>query len=186
MGTADGGSQRRKKQTKLTPLDMFLLGLVKGGLITPYDWQAKGRVSLGASLPAARRLVDAGLLLKEVSKEPGSRERHEFRLTDKGHDELDELDNYIDDASKQPPADLESVVRLACLATIKGKNDIAKEILLEASEEHRHRAKLARKRASNRTLVRSGLGALYSLVLEQCEAEQETEIANQFERLRRR
>lgn len=97
-----------------------------------------------------------------------------------------ELDHYIDDASKQPPADLESAVRLACLATIKGKNKIAKEILLEASEEHRHRAKLARKRASSRTPVRSGLGALYSVALELCEAEQETGIANQFERLRRR
>ncbi len=81
MGIADGDSQRRKKQTTLRPLEMFLLGLVRGGLITPYDWQAKGRVSLGASLPAARRLVKAGLLRKVKE---GPHGRHEFGLTENG------------------------------------------------------------------------------------------------------
>jgi len=179
MGIADGDSRRRNKLT-LRPLEMFLLGLVKGGLITPYDWQAKGRISLGASLPAVRRLVDAGLL-KQVAK--GPRGRHEFGLTDKGWDELDQLDRYLDDAADQPLGDLESVVRLACLAMIVRRPRTAKKLLLEGSEEHRHRARLARKRATNRLPFKSRLGGLYSILLAQCEAEQETSIANQLERL---
>ena len=182
MGIADGGSQRRKTQTTLRPLEMFLLGLVKEGLITPYDWQAKGRVSLGASLPAAQRLVEAGLLRK-VRKGPHG--RHEFGLTDKSWDELDGLERYVDEASDQPLGDLESVVRLASLAMIIGKTRTAKKLLLEASEEHRHRARLARKRAASRAAFKSKLGGLYSMLLAQCEAEQEIGIANQLERLHR-
>jgi hypothetical protein len=180
MGTADNGRERREKATPLRPLEMFLLGLVKGGLITPYDWQARGRVSLGASLPASRRLLAAGLL-KKVAK--GPRGRHEFGLTDKGRDELDRLDRYLDDASDQPLGDLESVVRLACLAVIVRKPRTAKKLLREGSDEHRHRARLARKRATNRVPFKSRLGGLYSILLAQCEAEQETSIANQLERL---
>jgi DNA-binding PadR family transcriptional regulator len=182
MGIADGDSQRRKKRTTLRPLEMFLLELVRGGLITPYDWQAKGRVSLGASLPAARRLVKEGLLRK-VKKGPHG--RHEFGLTDKSWDELDDLERYVKDASDQPFGDLESVVRLACLAMMLNKTGIAKKLLLEASEEHRHRARLARKRAASRAAFKSRLGGLYSMVLARCEAEQEICIANQLERLHR-
>ncbi len=181
MGNADGGSQLRKTQT-LRPLEMFLLGLVKEGLITPYDWQAKGKVSLGASLPAAQRLVEAGLLRK-VKKGPHG--RHEFGLTDNGRDELADLRRYVKDASDQPFGDLESVVRLACLAMMLNKTGTAKKLLLEASEEHRHRARLARKRAASRAAFKSRLGGLYSMVLARCEAEQEICIANQLERLHR-
>ena len=182
MDIADGGSQRRTKQTTLRPLEMFLLGLVKGGLITPYDWQAKGRVSLGASLPAARRLVKEGLLRK-VKKGPHG--RHEFGLTDNGGDELADLRRYVKDASDQPFGDLESVVRLACLAMMVNESRTAKKLLLEASEEHRHRARLARKRAASRAAFKSRLGGLYSMVLARCEAEQEICIANQLKRLHR-
>ncbi|MGA7460789.1 MAG: hypothetical protein WBW69_11220 [Candidatus Korobacteraceae bacterium] len=182
MGIADGDSQRRKKQTTLRPLEMFLLGLVRGGLITPYDWQAKGRVSLGASLPAARRLVKAGFLRKVKE---GPHGRHEFGLTENGRRELAELRPYVNEVSNQPFGDVESVVRLACLAMVLNKTRTAKKLLLGASEEHRHRARLARKRAASRAAFKSKLGGLYSMVLARCEAAQETGIADHLKRLHR-
>ena len=102
-----------------------------------------------------------------------------------GGDELADLRRYVKDASDQPFGDLESVVRLACLAMMLNKTRTAKKLLLEASEEHRHRARLARKRAASRAAFKSRLGGLYSMVLARCEAEQEICIANQLKRLHR-
>ncbi len=184
MGTANKDSApRRKKAPAIRPLDMFLLGLVRGGLITPYDWQARARTSLGASLPAIRRLVGAGLLRKAVN---GPRGRHEFALTAKGEDELDNVNRYVEDAIDQSYGDLESVLRLACLATIKNKSDVAKKLLLEARDTHRGRARLAKKQTSNAIPFKSRLGGLYSMVLAHCEAAQEAALADQLESLRRR
>ena len=162
---------------------MFLLALVKEGLITPYDWQAKGRVSLGASLQAARRLVDGDLLVKKVSKDPRSRGRHEFGLTDKGWDELDELDRYLRDALNTSLTDFESVLRLACLATINGDSTLAKEFLSEAIDEHRQRARAAKRR---HIPPKSKLGHLYSALLRRWEEEERTAMAQRLELLRRR
>ena len=147
MGTANNDSApRREKAPAIRPLDMFLLGLVKGGLITSYDWQSKAKTSLGASLPAIRRLLRAGLLRKAGE---GPRGRHEFALTLKGRDELDNLYRYVDDSIDQSFGDLESVLRLACLATIIDDAGTAKSLLLEARDTHRGRARLAEKRATS-------------------------------------
>jgi DNA-binding PadR family transcriptional regulator len=165
-------------------LDMFLLGLVKGGLITPYDWQSKARVSLGASLPAVKRLLKAGLL-KELAK--GPRGRHEFGLTPEGRDAVSprNLDRYIGDALDEPPGDLESAIRLACLATIIDDIKRAKEFLLEAADAHQRRVRVARKRAANKVPFRSKLGGLYSAVLAQCEEKQTAAIVSKLDALRR-
>jgi len=166
----------------IRPLDMYLLGLVRGGLITPYDWQSKGRVSLGASLPAVKRLLKAGLLERTRL---GPHDRHEHALTNKGDDELDRLSGYVRRAQDEVPKDLESVVRLACLATVAGRAATAKKFLMEAADYHRKRARAAGKRKISNP-VRSGLGELYSIALTNCEAAQETALARELESLARR
>jgi len=172
MGSVENNSRPRPQQVPaIRALDMFLLGLVKEGLITPYDWQARARISLGASLPATKRLLKAGFL-KELAK--GPRGRHEFGLTSEGRDAMlpGTLDRYLGDALEDPPGDLESAVRLACLAT--ANNDIkgAKQFLREAADAHQRRARVAKKRAANKVPFRSKLGGLYSAVLAQCEEKQ--------------
>ncbi len=183
MGSVNNTEPRQERTPEIRPLDMFLLGLVRGGLITPYDWQSKARTSLGASLPSVRRLIAAGLLKREAN---GPRGRHEFALTAKGEDELDNLDRYIQDVLDEPHTDLETVIRLVCLATVARDKRTSKELLFRASVTHRERARLARRRAASKDPIRSGLGALYSTVLSYCEAEQETAIADQLTLIRRR
>jgi DNA-binding PadR family transcriptional regulator len=166
----------------IRPLDMYLLGLVRGGLITPYDWQSKGRVSLGASLPAVKRLLKAGLL-----KRPrlGPHDRHEHALTNKGEDELARLSGYVRRAQDEAPKNLESVVRLACLASVARRAATAKKLLLEAADYHHKRARAAEKRKISNP-VRSGLGELCSIALSDCEAAQEAALAKELESLARR
>lgn len=178
----DNSESRQKKSGAIRPLDMFLLGLVRGGLITPYDWQARARVSLGASLPAVRRLLDRDLLRKAVK---GPRGRHEFSLTSLGRAELDNLKFYVEDALDHKIGELESVLRLACLATVIGKNEVAKELLSGAAKEHRTRARLARSPAAIPKSVESRLGSLYSTALTRCETKQEYAIADELESLQR-
>jgi hypothetical protein len=130
-------------------------------------------------------LLDAGLLRKAAK---GPRGRHEFALTSKGEEEANKLNlnRYVEDALDQPPGDLESVLRLACLATVADNPGIARELLLEARDAHRRRARLAKKRANGTDPLRSVLGGLYSKALAQCEAKQEAAVADELESLRRR
>ncbi|MFZ0312726.1 MAG: hypothetical protein WAL85_08480 [Candidatus Korobacteraceae bacterium] len=130
-------------------------------------------------------MLDAGLLRKAAK---GPRGRHEFSLTPEGEGEVENgnLNRYLEDSLDQPPGDLESVLRLACLATVADNPGIARKLLLEARDAHRRRARLAKKRANNADPLRSRLGGLYSKALAQCEAQQEAAIADELESLRRR
>ena len=167
----DNSGARPQKAPAMRPLDMFLLGLVKEGLITPYDWHAKAQVSLGASLPAAKRLLNSGLL-KKVAK--GPRGRHEFGLSAEGRAAVSRrnLVSYIKDVWDDPPGDLESAVRIACLATVVDDIKGAEHFLREAADAHQRRARAAKKRAAREVQFRSKLGGLYSAVLAQCEQRQ--------------
>jgi DNA-binding PadR family transcriptional regulator len=170
---------RPKNPSAIRPLDMFLLGLVRGGLITPYDWQAKARTSLGASLPAVRRLVDQGLLKKAAT---GPRGRHEFALTRDGEDALHtpKLRRYIEQVLEQSTSDTETVLRLASLAALIEGTRAATKLLLKAETLHRKRARDAARRAKSTVPFKSRLSGLYSTLLAGFEEEQETAIANQL------
>lgn len=180
----DNSEARNQSARAVRPLEMFLLGLVKGGLITPYDWQAKARISLGASLPAVKRLLKAGLLEKVKN---GPRGRHEFGLTPEGRGAMSRrsLDRYIGKALDDPPGDLESAVRLACLATMIDDIKGAEKLLLEAANAHERRARAAKKRAASKDAFRSKLGGLYSAVLAQCEENQAWATVDKLDALRK-
>jgi DNA-binding PadR family transcriptional regulator len=183
MANVENNSEQRDSMPQeIRPLDMFLLGLVRGGLITPYDWQSRARTSLGASLPAVRRLEKAGLLEKARK---GPRGRQEFALTQRGRDQVANLGPYVQHALNGQLGDLESVVRLACLATVVRKTKTAKELLLEAAHVHKQRARAAKKQAASVVAPRSGLGGLYSKALAHCEVNQEFAIANSLDWLAR-
>ena len=142
------------------PLDLFLLALITEGLATPYGWQTKARISLGASLPAVRRLIADGLIAEQ---DAGPRGRREFTLTRAGRRELSNLGLLLQDALEEPITDVDSILRLACLAIVNGKRGIAEKLLVQAAEEHNKRSRQAKKRTSIPT-AESTLAELYSLV----------------------
>ena len=107
----------------------------------PYEWQARAGASLGASLPAVRRLL-AGGLLNEA--ENGPRGRREFTITRLGRSELQRIDRYLEDGLQRTGGDLETLLRLVCIAVAEGNPELAKKLLLQGAEQHAKRSKNAR------------------------------------------
>ncbi len=106
----------------MASLDMLILGLVDAGVNTPYTWQVQAGLSLGATLPAVRRLLAQNLLSEAAA---GPRGRREFTITRNGRSELRKVDRYLEAAMLDPIGDLESVPRLFYLAVQSGRRDIA-------------------------------------------------------------
>jgi DNA-binding PadR family transcriptional regulator len=157
----------------LRTLDLFLLTLVRDGVSTPYEWQARAGVSLGASLPAVKRLLDGGMVSEA---EKGSRGRREFRLTRSGRNELMKTDLYLEEALEEGRGDLESVLRLACIAISEAKAKPARKLLLLAAEEHAKRSRRAKRRAAAK-LNDCSVAGLYSAALAHCETNRHTATA---------
>jgi hypothetical protein len=147
-------------------LDMLLLILVDEGLNTPYRWQKESGISLGASLPAVRRLLARHL----VSEAPtGPRLRREFAITRTGRSELKHLDQYLDSAPSEPIGDLESVLRLFSIAVYGGRQDVARRLLQDAAAEYDRRVARAQKRAAE-SAEQTGTAAFYMATTSHCEA----------------
>jgi DNA-binding MarR family transcriptional regulator len=68
----------------MTVLEHFILSQLERGLETPYDLMRRAGVSLGASIPALRRLSAAGLVKKGRETSESSRPRHLYKLTADG------------------------------------------------------------------------------------------------------
>jgi DNA-binding PadR family transcriptional regulator len=150
----------------LRTLDFFILTLVRDGIRAPYDWQARAGVSLGASLPAVRRLLGRGLVSEA---EKGSRGRREFTITSSGQRELQKSDLYLEQALENGNGDLESVLRLVCIAISEAKTESARKLLLHSAEEHAKRSRRA-KRGFAAPAKGSSVADLYSAALAHCEA----------------
>jgi DNA-binding PadR family transcriptional regulator len=149
----------------LRPLDLFILMLVRDGLHTPYAWQARASVSLGASLPAVERLL-SGDFVSEAKR--GARGRREFTLTHSGRNELKKLDLYLERALDEEDDDLETVLRLVCMAISEGKLASARKLSLQAADQHARRSRRARKQAVT-PAKGSGVAELYLAALSLCE-----------------
>jgi DNA-binding PadR family transcriptional regulator len=154
-------------------LDLFILMLVRDGLSSPYLWQARAGVSLGASLPAVRRLLDGGLVSEAEGEHRG---RREFTITRPGLGELKNINQHLENNLDRPKADLETVLRLVCIAITENKPELAGKLLLQAAEKHAKRFRLARKLASA-PLKHSRLSELYAAVFARCDARVENATA---------
>lgn len=146
-------------------LDLFILVLVRDGLRTPYAWQARAGVSLGASLPAVGRLLSGGFLSEA---EQGPRGRREFTLTHSGRSELRRVALYIERTLDEEDDDLETVLRLSSIAISDGRPELVRKLLLQAAEQHARRSRRARKLAVV-PAKGSGVAELYIAALSHCE-----------------
>ena len=128
----------------LSNLEYFILTLVDSGINTPYDLMAKAGISVGSSLPALRRL-EKGESIKASSA--GARGAVRFTILPYGKEQLStELANQL----KSHPSDLESMLRLVCLAWFNQyeEEDHFERILMDSAASLRAQRKKATKEAA--------------------------------------
>ena len=133
-------------------LDLYILSLLDRGLQSPYDLHSKGALSLGSTLPALRRLEEAGLVRKKAPSGSGKRPRHCFQVSAAGRKMA--RGGWIPMLRAQPPSDFDAILRLVDLAQhYKAKSmDIA--VFLEVAASSRRRPARSRASVPNRLLDR--------------------------------
>jgi DNA-binding PadR family transcriptional regulator len=107
-----------RKSGSRSTLEVLILSLLRQGLTTTYDLQAQAGLSLGATVPALRRLALAKLVAR---KELGR--RIEFSITREGEKTLGSWT-----VPHQAPTDMDDLLRSAYLAwvTAAGKKEAAR------------------------------------------------------------
>jgi DNA-binding PadR family transcriptional regulator len=104
------GDKRRK-----TDLELFVLALIDSGISTPYELQKAAGLSQGATIPALRRLLDAGFLRQG---KPGPRGRTDYRVTATG--KRLSKDGWLPLIEAGPSGDADADLRVALLALSVG------------------------------------------------------------------
>jgi DNA-binding PadR family transcriptional regulator len=121
-------SETRDKRRR-TDLDLFILALIDGGVSTPYELQKTAGLSQGATIPALKRLLEAGLVRQG---KPGARGRTDYKVTAAGSKALKAGWLPLIDAG--PSGDIDSDLRVALLALWGGGDrGIAAEFLRESA-----------------------------------------------------
>jgi DNA-binding PadR family transcriptional regulator len=95
-------------------LDLFILSLLERGLQTPYDLHQQGGLSLGSTVPALRRLTDAGLIRKRDDLGTSKRPRHSYQLSAKGRTQVKTGWTNCLKTTKQ--LDLDAILRVVDMA----------------------------------------------------------------------
>ncbi len=120
-------------------LGLFLLALIRAGINTPYRIHTDAALSLGATLPALKRLEQAGYLRRG---QPGTRGRTEFEITKSGERHLKSGWRPL---LESIPADMDAIIRtvsLALLGAVDRKSIAAylrRAALMKTSESKRRR-----------------------------------------------
>jgi DNA-binding PadR family transcriptional regulator len=126
-------------------LDLYILSLLDRGLQTPYDLHSKGGLSLGSTLPALRRLEEAGLVRKKAPSGSSKRPRHCFQVSAAGRKMA--RGGWIQLLKDQPPSDFDAVLRLVDIAQhYQAKDADVVAFLTAASSERRSPTKSGRTR----------------------------------------
>lgn len=99
----------------MTVLDHFILSQLERGLETPYDLMRRAGVSLGASVPALRRLSVAGLVKKGKETSDSKRPRHVYTVTADGRKQARTgWKQYLE--GKSNLVDLDEILRVCDMA----------------------------------------------------------------------
>ncbi len=125
----------RPEQTRLSNLELFTLAMVGRGLVNPYELHERAGLSVGAVIPALKRL-EAGQYVRRSAG--GARRRQEFALTAKGQRAASEWRQLLEAPA---PGDLDSVLRVACLALLASDRKTAIRFLRQAAERKQHAAR---------------------------------------------
>jgi DNA-binding MarR family transcriptional regulator len=121
---------------RLSSLELFVLSCFDRGLETPYDLQRKAGLSLGATTPALKRLLKAGLLKKSIQNTATKRPRHHYSLTATGRGAARSgWKAYF--AEPVPPNDTDSLLRVFDMAMHYGAGDDQLKQYLERASSSR-------------------------------------------------
>jgi len=112
-------SETRDKRLR-TDLDQFILALIDNGVSTPYTLQKAAGLSLGATVPALQRLLEARLVRHG---KPGSRGRTDYQVTAAGKRLL--KGGWLPLIEEGPSGDVDSDLRVALLALWGGRGTSA-------------------------------------------------------------
>lgn len=112
------------KTRAASSLELFLLALIDSGLTTPYEFHRQAGISVGASLPALRSLLQQKLIIRGRQ---GERRRMEYSLTERGSSFLKKsrTENFPE------LQDLQAALRLAVIAHLTGRRVQALQLLRE-------------------------------------------------------
>jgi DNA-binding PadR family transcriptional regulator len=123
--------------TLTSSLDLFLLGLINSGVDTPYLFRERARLSVGATLPALRRLENMRLITRGKRL---LRNKQLFKLTVAGRRALKtELQHFLQEYRKKPPNDMESILRVASLGLAAEQDSDVIAILRRSAEARTRR-----------------------------------------------
>lgn len=153
-------------EATLTTLEILLLALVDQGWKTPFRLKEAAGISVGAALPALKRLQGRGLLKRA---EVAARNKQEYELTAVGKKAMtSELKWLLKEYREAPHNDAESALRLATLAFFSKRRGIAASLLKDAGEVRRRLARLKAEEAGK--VLATDLPTLYRSMVEACEA----------------
>ena len=108
-------------------LELFLLALIDSGLSTPYEFHSQAGISVGASLPALKKLLQQRVVSRGKA---GNRRRMAYSLTGAGRAALKNWSTT--QAPKQESGDVASALRFSTLAYFLSSPAQAKQILERA------------------------------------------------------
>ncbi len=124
-------------------LEVFLLALIDGGIATPYAMRERAALSVGATLPALRRLEHQGLVERGKT---GPRNKTVFKLTAAGRKALGSgVMHIVKEFLAAMPGEIESILRVAALAAAQGKRPDAARLLQGAAADRGRRAEALKK-----------------------------------------
>jgi DNA-binding PadR family transcriptional regulator len=106
-----------------TSLELFVLAMVRQGLATPYELKTKAGLSLGSTVPVLARLEKDALV---KPSEEGARRSRKFSITAKGTRALTR--GWAEQLATEH-TDLDSILRVACLAWLHGDSKASQEFM---------------------------------------------------------
>jgi DNA-binding PadR family transcriptional regulator len=120
----------------MSTLELLLLVAAERGISTPYELHAVAGLSVGASIPALKRLVDQGLLAKS---EPGIRGRQESRLTAQGKKLLAQLPRLLAELPAHELTETDSLARALVLAAYCGEAQLFRQLADRGRQDRQER-----------------------------------------------
>ena len=121
-------------------LDMYILNLIAGHVETAYELQVAGKISLGSSSPALKRLQASGAIVSKRSP-PGKKHRQPFELTQLGRERLKASRASL--LFTEPPSDIDSILRILDICDMQGHSpSSSKNFVKQAATDRDKRIKI--------------------------------------------
>lgn len=122
----------------LSVLELYVLSCLNQGMQTSYDLLRGASLSLGATTPALKRLVDTGRITRKDKTGATARPRYEYKLTSKGTEAMHAGIIALVDDSKGDE-DIDTVLRIVDMGRRHGAPTGAISKFLKRASDQRQR-----------------------------------------------